>query len=222
MDLTNIHKSFLLLFALCSFASFVFLFQFNITNGVLTEVEYTINGQLQLVKFGLNFVVTTSDDQGAVSYDKFCESTVTNKMCSSREKMADLTTAATYVTLIFCISLFSEFFLVLEKNELSLISKVIGFVMICLYVADVALHGVLFSENDSFYSAAKKKFFISKGSIESWNQGQSMVYIGGSLICNLAIPGAILIYGIVYFIYSYCYKKNDGYSGVSTMSRVFK
>lgn len=235
MDLTNIHKSFLLFFALCSFASFVLLFQFNTTNGVLAEVEVIqrVTEIIQRVpKFRLHYITGLRENPNlAISYDELCaggddNSTKTKlkKICHSREKLMDLITAASYVTLVFCISLFSGFFFVLEKNKLSLTSKSIGILLGFLYVADVVLYGVMFSENNSFYSAVKEGFATIEipDQGQTWNQGQSMVYIGGSLICNLAIPGAILIYAIVYFIYSYCYKKNDGYSGVSTMSRAFK
>ena len=216
MNLTNIHKSLLLFFALCSFASFVFLFQFNTTNGVLAELESedtTNKGQL---KFGLHYIESTIYASGAATYDKLYESPELKNACSSREKLADLTTAATYVTIVFCISLFSVFFFVLEKDELSLTSltsKSIGLVIILIYVADVALHGVMFSENDSFYHALKE----NSADPDSWNQGQSMLYIGGSLICHLVIPGVILIgfFGyLISLIYSYC-KKNNGYTGVA-------
>lgn len=201
MNLTNIHKSFLLFFAFCSFASFVFLFQFNTTNGVLADGES---------KFGLHYVDGVEENPILIqSYDMFCaleaESIPLKKLCSIRKKLVDLTTAASYVTLVFCISLFSGFFFVLEKKELSLISKSIGIIIICLYVADVVLHGVMFSEDNSFYSAVKE----ASADFDGWNRGQSMVYIGGSLACHLAISGAILIY----LIYS-CYKKN-GYTFIA-------
>ena len=224
MDLTNIHKSFLLFFALCSFASFVLLFQFNTTNKSLAEFKTSINGQQVLFKAGLHYLDgQNSETQRLMSFDQLCEQLRESKKaeCTFPEKLVNFITATTYVTLVFCISLFSGFFLILEKDKLSLTSKSIGILLGGLYVADVVLHGVMFSENNSFYSALKKSIPEDAES-ESWNQGQSMVYIGGSLICNLAIPGAILIYAIVYFIYSYCYTKNDGYSGVSTMSRAFK
>ena len=214
MNLTNIHKSLLLFFALCSFTSFVFLFQFNTTNGVLAEYEQSTD----TVKFGLHYLAGLEGNPFMIFlYDMYCakeaESDLVKKMCSSRETLEDLTTAATYVTLVFCISLFSGFFFVLEKNELSLTSKSIGFVIICLYVADVALHGVMFSENDSFYSALKEAFAL-EGDLGSWNQGQSMFYIGGSLAFHLAIPGAILIVFFGNLIYSYC-TENNGYTGVA-------
>jgi hypothetical protein len=214
MNLTNIHKSLLLFFALCSFTSFVFLVQFNTTNGVLAEYERSTDE----TKFGLHYVAGFEGNPLMInSYDMYCaEFNLLKKICSSRETLEDLTTAATYVTLVFCISLFSVFFFVLEKNELSLTLKIIGIVLGFLYVADVALHGVMFSENDSFYSALKEGF-ADQGNIGSWNQGQSMVYIGGSLICHLAIPGVILIgfFGyLLSLIYSYC-KKNNGYTGVA-------
>jgi len=147
--------------------------------------------------------------QNLLSFDELCELFPESKKeeCTSPEKLANFITATTYVTLVFCISLFSVFFFVLEKNELSLTLKIIGIVLGFLYVADVVLHGVMFSENNSFYSALKKS--IPEGS-ESWNQGQSMVYIGGSLAFHLAIPGAILISFFGNWIYSYC-KKNNGY-----------
>ena len=209
MNLTNIHKSLLLFFALCSFTSFVFLFQFNTTNGVLAEYE-DIDGNAY--KFGLHYIEGWENSESQfMSYDIPCKGQLLGKnACSSRETLMDLTTAATYVTLVFCISLFSVFFFVLEKNELSFTSKSIGFVIICLYVADVALHGVMFSENDSFYSALKELSTQEEG-LGSLNQGQSMFYIGGSLICHLAIPGAILIGFFGNLIYSYC-KKNNGYT----------
>lgn len=207
MNLTNIHKSLLLFFALCSFASFVLLVQFNTTNGVLAE--YT--DSTMEIKFGLHYIEFRHGSEIPVMlYDQFCEGKIA---CSSRETLADLTTAATYVTLVFCISLFSVFFFVLEKNELSLTLKIIGGL---IYVADVVLHGVMLSENDSFYSALKEGL-ADRGNIGSWNQGQSMVYIGGSLICHLAIPGVILIGFCGYLlslIYSYC-KKNYGCTGIA-------
>jgi len=213
MNLTNIHKSLLLFFALCSFASFVFLFQFNTTNGVLAE--FTNSTERITSKFGLHYIEFRQGSEiQLMSYDIPCKEQMLGKnACSSRETLEDQTTAATYVTLVFCISLFSVFFFVLEKNELSLTLKIIGIVIILIYVADVALHGVMFSENDSFYSALKEGF-ADQGDIGSWNQGQSMVYIGGSLICHLAIPGAILIGFFGNLIYSYC-KKNNGYIGVA-------
>jgi len=206
MNLTNIHKSLLLFFALCSFTSFVFLFQFNTTNGVLAE--YT--DSTMEIKFGLHYIeVRQGSEIQVMSYDIPCkEQKLGKNACSSHETLKDLTTAATYVTLVFCISLFSVFFFVLEKNELSLTLKIIGIVLGVLYVADVALHGVMFTENDSFYSALKEGF-ADQGNVGSWNQGQSMVYIGVSLICH----GVILIgfFGyLISLIYSYC-KKNNGY-----------
>ena len=213
MNLTNIHKSLLLFFALCSFTSFVFLFQFNTTNGVLAEYEQST----EEMKFGLHYVAGFEGNLIMItSYDMYCakeaESNLLKKICSSRETLEDITTTATYVTLVFCISLFSVCFFVLEKNELSLTLKIIGIVLGFLYVADVALHGVMLSENDSFYSTLKEGF-ADQGHIGSWNQRQSMVYIGGSLICHLATPGVILIgfFGyLISLIYSYC-KKNNGY-----------
>ena len=141
MNLTNIYKSLLLFFALCSFTSFVFLFQFNTTNGVLAEFTNSTDGITS--KFGLHYIEFRQGSEIPVmSYDQFCEG---KNACSSRETLEDYTTAATYVTLVFCISLFSVFFFVLEKNELSLTLKIIGGVIILIYVADVALHGVMFS-----------------------------------------------------------------------------
>lgn len=213
MYLTNFHKSLLLFFALCSFTSFVFLFQFNTTNGVLAENE-DIDGNAY--KFGLHYIEGRENSEPRLmSYDNLCEfpeAPEQKNACSSREKLENFTIAATYVTLIFCISLFSGFFFVLEKDELSLTSKFIGVVIICLYLVDVALHGVMFSENDSFYSALKEGF-ADQGNIGSLNRGQSMLYIGGSLICHLAIAGAIFfifLYHFFYLIYSYC-TKNNGY-----------
>lgn len=211
MYLTNNHKSLLLFFALCSFTSFVFLFQFNTTNGVLAENE-DIDGNAY--KFGLHYIEGWENSESQfMSYDILCKGQLLGKnACSSHETLEDLTTAATYVTLVFCISLFSMFFFVLEKNELSLTLKINGGVIILIYMVDVALHGVMLSENDSFYSAVKEGF-ADQGNIGSWNQGQSMLYIGGSLICHLAIAGAIFfifLYHFFYLIYSYC-TKNNGY-----------
>lgn len=205
MNLTNIYKSLLLFFALCSFTSFVFLFQFNTTNGVLAEYEDSTDGMT--AKFGLHYIeMRRGSEIQVTSYDFFCkESTFGKNACSSRETLENFIIATTYVTLVFCISLFSGFFFVLEKKELSLISKSIGIIIICLYVADVVLHGVMFSEDNSFYSAVKE----ASADFDDWNRGQSMVYIGGSLACHLAISGAILIY----LIYS-CYKKN-GYTFIA-------
>lgn len=201
MNLTNIHKSLLLFFALCSFTSFVFLFQFNTTNGVLAEFTNSTEGITS--KFGLHYIEFRQGSEIPVmSYDQFCEGKIA---CSSSETLKDLTTAATYVTLVFCISLFSGFFFVLEKNEISLTSKIIGGVIIVTYVADVALHGAMFSEDDSFYSTLEEEI-ANRGNIGSLNRRQSMVYIGGSLICH----GVILIGFIGNLIYSYC-KKKDGY-----------
>lgn len=214
MNLTNIHKSLLYFFALCSFTSFVFLFQFNTTNGVLAENE-DIDGNAY--KFGLHYSEGRENSESRLlSYDAFCElpeAPEVKNICSSRETLEDLTTAATYVTLVFCISLFSMFFFVLEKNELSLTLKINGGVIILIYMVDVALHGVMLSENDSFYSALKEGF-ADQGNIVSWNQGQSMLYIGGSLAILLAIAVAIFLiflYHFFYLIYSYC-TKNNGYT----------